>query len=733
MVWGDDVNITLLEKSKNFIAIWVQHKADCSEWLCIGVYGDPGRDENQAIWDRLDQLMEIHDGPACLMGDFNAISSNEKEGGNSSFSTNNREFRQWIHGSGLIDMGYQGPAYTWSNKQGAQTLITERLDRVLVNLQWHQNFPKASIFHLPRFSSDHMPILLRMNSTFRNKPLPFRCEAWWSLDVSFQSLCQNLTPQKELPWPDLQKEFKSRVKKWQSGMKSPPKMLADLESQMAQLNSTPRATANAEKEKEIQEQHQTVLAMNEYYWFQRARVNWILSGDNNTRYFHATAVARKRRNAINAIQSDIGNWVAEPKEITRMFVAHFKSIYRKRATSTISQSFPLELLAQLPKIPSYMTDSLDSDPSELEIKAALMSLCPTKAPGPDGLSAQLLQQNWETFGPSIIKEVKSFFETGVMKAEIARTNLVLIPKLDHAIKVEHFRPISVCNVLYKTISKILTFCLKPFIGDCISPAQSAFVPGRDIAENVILLREVMHSFKMRGYKNQEFCLKADLSKAFDRMDWDYLTEHLPLYGLPPKLTKWILSCVTSATFIIVLNGSGGSFFSPECGLRQGCSLSLYLFILGMDLLSRSLQFEAKKGMLRGVRLGVRSQPLTNCAYADDLLLFGSCTEAEASKIMESLYTFATVSGQKIGPEKSMLWFSKATGDEIRARLAQIMMVPIDAKADFYLGAPILTGRVAYDFLIEKVSSRLQIWKSRVLSQTGRLVVIKSVLQAIPVY
>ena len=213
----------------------------------------------------------------------------------------------------------------------------------------------------------------------------------------------------------------------------------------------------------------------------------------------------------------------------------------------------------------------------------------------------------DIFGPTVSVEVSAFFRTGVMPANIARSNLILIPKSQDANQVGQFRPISVCNVLYKLISKIISLRLKPFIADCISPTQAAFVPGRDISENVILLREVLHSFGLSNYANIEFCLKVDLSKAFDRMDWGYLMSIMPLYGFPPRLVQWIMACVTSAQFSVVVNGSSdGGFFKPECGLRQGCALSPYLFILGMDILSRQLKFLLDNGQLTGVRLDRKS-------------------------------------------------------------------------------------------------------------------------------
>lgn len=215
--------------------------------------------------------------------------------------------------------------------------------------------------------------------------------------------------------------------------------------------------------------------------------------------------------------------------------------------------------------------------------------------------------------------------------------------------MSQYRPISVCNLIYKLISKIISIRLKPFIGGCISTAQSAFVPGRTISDNVILLREVLHSFNMKGYKREEFCFKADLSKAFDRMDWQYLRMVMNLYGFPAKLIMWIMSCVESAEYSVILNGRGDGYFKPECGLRQGCALSPYLCILGMDLLSRHLQYLVNKAGLIGVKLAPRANPLTSCVYADDLLLFGAATTQEAQTIKEVLDTFERVSGQIIGP------------------------------------------------------------------------------------
>lgn len=116
-----------------------------------------------------------------------------------------------------------------------------------------------------------------------------------------------------------------------------------------------------------------------------------------------------------------------------------------------------------------------------------------------------------SFKGVVLAQVMDFFETGHMPSNISRSNIVLIPKIEEPVQVGDFRPISVCNV--------------SILGCALSRAQSAFLPGREISENIILFREVLlllHSFNQSWYRNEEFCLKVDLAKAFDKMDWDYI-------------------------------------------------------------------------------------------------------------------------------------------------------------------------------------------------------------------
>lgn len=153
----------------------------------------------------------------------------------------------------------------------------------------------------------------------------------------------------------------------------------------------------------------------------------------------------------------------------------------------------------------------------------------------------------------------------------------------------------------------------------------------------------------------------------------------------------------------------------------------------MDLLSRSLTNMVEVGLLKGVKMAPSCLPLTNILYADDLLLLGKANTTKASLIKQALEAFSAVSGQQIGPSKSSIWFGNPTSTSDRDQVAGLFEVNQGIISLSYLGAPIATTAQAFDFLIEAVSARLNSWKSKTLSQAGRIILIKSVLQAIPVY
>ncbi|GJY37827.1 putative RNA-directed DNA polymerase [Tanacetum coccineum] len=197
---------------------------------------------------------------------------------------------------------------------------------------------------------------------------------------------------------------------------------------------------------------------------------------------------------------------------------------------------------------------------------------------------------------------------------------------DPLLQVTDYRPISCCNVLYKCISKIITNRIIDGLKEIVSENQSAFIPGRRISDNILITQELMHNYhRNRGPPRCAF--KVDIQKAYDTVDWKFLDYILRCYGFHHKMVKWIMTCVTTASFSICINGDIHGFFKGKRGLRQGDPLSPYLFTLVMEVLTLIIK--------RRVRLSDSFRYHNRC---EDLQLVNVCLvpSIPKSKIVKSL-------------------------------------------------------------------------------------------------
>lgn len=214
-----------------------------------------------------------------------------------------------------------------------------------------------------------------------------------------------------------------------------------------------------------------------------------------------------------------------------------------------------------------------------------------------------------------------------MPPTLNKTFLSLIPKLENPCYAEHFRPISLCNFCYKIITKIFSSRLSPFLNSIISSSQSAFVKNRSIFDSVLITNELFQFFKHKKGKSGWFALKLEFEKAYDRISWDFLSLALTALGFHASFIHWIMCCVTTSSFQILVNGSPSSPFLASRGLRQGDHLSPSLFIICLEFLSLLIDKAVSNKSLVGFK-ACRGAPLiTHSSYADDSIIFLKATHS----------------------------------------------------------------------------------------------------------
>ena len=373
------------------------------------------------------------------------------------------------------------------------------------------------------------------------------------------------------------------------------------ELQCIQENIT--SVEDIRRETEHREQLEQLLHREEISWSEKARKEWDLKGDRNTKYYQAVCRNRRRHNKIIQIKNEEDVWIFDQAQIEQCFCNYFHKLYADTPQYNIEE-IQLQLnCLQIPSLTDQQRNALDQPMEDAEILQAIHQLGPLKAPGPDGIPAAFYQKFWPIVQQDVLHMVKAFFHSGFLLKSLNHTFITLIPIVPTPERVTQFRPISLCNVSYKIISKILVNRLKPLMDGLITPFQNAFVQGRQITDNIILAHEIFEYLKKKGKGKWEFAaLKVDMNKAYNRISWPFLTAVLKTMGFSDRWITWVSQCVQTISYSILLNGSPTGNFKPNRGLRQGDPLSPYLFLLCANILSCALLKQETLKNLKGIKI-----------------------------------------------------------------------------------------------------------------------------------
>lgn len=214
----------------------------------------------------------------------------------------------------------------------------------------------------------------------------------------------------------------------------------------------------------IRKEINDLLDYEEIMWQQRSKVQWMGLGDRNTKYFHTKASERKKKNIISKIMDERGNWRESALEIAKVAVSYFEKLYMTSNPDKI-----LEVVEAIdPKVSAEMNQSLIKQFSRDEVEAALKQMHSSKSPSLDGMPALFYQKYWDIMGSDVVSMVLNALNSNISMADINKNYITLIPKINNPAKMIDFRPISLCNVIYKLISKVPADHLKLVLPQIIS-------------------------------------------------------------------------------------------------------------------------------------------------------------------------------------------------------------------------------------------------------------------------
>ncbi|XP_026396164.1 uncharacterized protein LOC113290791 [Papaver somniferum] len=554
------VQVSVLSSSPQDIFLDVSFSSMIN-FVVTFIYEDNYYITRNLLWDSITDFASFNHRPWVLLGDFNSLLvPSDKVGGASVLPHH-------YLGSGfkIMDLQFSGCFYTWSNFQQDGTMIRPKLDRVMVNVEWIQQFQISKAeFLLPE--KDFMEVVKR----------------GWNIVVRGNPMISLVTKMKNV---------KLEIIKWKnSRFKNMSKQVLQdkerMDSTQLLLQSHPLDHELARRERSYVAEYVKLAKYEESAAKQQSRIKWLDLVDSNTSFFHNSTKERRSRNNILNLYNNENVKLVDDLDIEKECINYYSDLFCSNLPEESSNTSLCNL--------SFNACIQRDDVGELiklvtreEIVASLHSIGYSKAPGPDGFSSHFFKSCWPLVGYDLVVVVQNFFHKSKLLKEVNCTFITLIAKKKNPSCVSDYRPISCCNVTYKCITKIISLRVKKILGGLIIQNQSAFISGISKQDNIMVAHELVRNYH-RSKGTPRCSLKIDLRKAYDTVKWDaifYMPKNL---GFPDTFIKWISMCSTTAKFSVLINGSPYGFFGEKRGLRQGCPISSYLFFQAMEMLSATL-------------------------------------------------------------------------------------------------------------------------------------------------
>ena len=327
---------------------------------------------------------------------------------------------------------------------------------------------------------------------------------------------------------------------------------------------------------------------------------------------------------------------------------HFQGLFSE--TGLKENDLNSEVLFNIPSLVTNETNWELMDPfTEEEIIDVIWSMDPDKAPVPDGFSFKFYRVCWTVIKKDLPRMIKAF----QLKAQIGGCNnstfLALIPKEVNPTTFERFRSISLYNASYKILSKLLDNWIKPLLRKLISPLQGGFIEGRYTLDNVIHVQEAMQSSFQRQEKGM--LIKIDVANSLDKVRLSFLYKVLLSFGFSSAFVNLIKSWTDKPWAAPLINGRPTNFFQATRGLRQGCPLLSFLYILMVESLSRKLSIEKEAEIIPGIKSAIGVDSINHALYAKDSLLLRGASLRMARAFKEILQNFCLITGALINNRK----------------------------------------------------------------------------------
>ncbi|GKB78030.1 RNA-directed DNA polymerase, eukaryota, reverse transcriptase zinc-binding domain protein, partial [Tanacetum coccineum] len=558
---------------------------------------------------------------------------------------NATEFVECVDKFEMEDINMSEMFYTWiQRRRNLELGILKKLEKIMGNNSFIYMFPASFVHFMPYLSSDHCSAVLCMPDVTVQKRRSFRFMNFLTEKSGFKEVVKNnlnidVEGYAMFKLIKRSKSMKKNLRRLNRQNRNVFEKVNFLQTELARvqecLDKDPSNSILREEEMIYANAYKEAAIDEERLLKQKTKIEWLQYGDSNSSYFHNVIEGRISRSRIEVVYDESGNKYCGDS-VANQFVSHFSNFL-----GTCDEVFDIDNADNL------FTKKLDADSSlemikpvtDDEIKEAIFSIDDNKASGPDGYTSKFFKASWSVVGPDVCCAVKEFFVTVKMLGELNATLISLIPKVSTPAKVTDYRPITCCNVVYKTISKVITNRFKFVLDDLVEANQSAFIPGMLISDNVLLAQEFM-----KGY------------------NWDIGVRNCAFKGDP---------------------------------------ISPYLFTLVMKVLNLMIKRQIRRDRRFKFHSGCQKLKISSLYFADDLLMLCHGDMISSSILRRGLDEFSMSSGLYPSMSQSNAFFCNIPSN-VKDEIKLVMPFSEGVLPIRYLGVPLVAKRITNvgNYLIE---------------------------------
>lgn len=374
----------------------------------------------------------------------------------------------------------------------------------------------------------------------------------------------------------------------------------------------------------------------------RSRFQMLTQMDAPSRFFFGLERRNGQSRVMHSIRSKTGQELKEPADIRRRAVQFYAELYKDehKEDKELAASF----YKGLSNISKGSKEKLDKPLSGHELSAALMDMKPGKAPGVDGLPVEFFKKFWGVLGDDFLAVLNESLLDGVLPLSCRRAVVTLLPKKGDLQEIKNWRPVSLLCSDLKIFSKALANRLKDVMGQIIHFDQTYCVPGRSIADNICLVRDIL-DVSVNGDLDLGL-ISIDQEKAFDRVEHQYLWESLEAFGFGTTFIDMIKVLYQDIESVLKINGGLSAPFKIGRGIRQGCALSGMLYSLAIEPMLNMF-----RSRIEGFMLGHDFVQNKISAYADDIMIFIN-SQKDVNNLVSIVHDFGVISSSKVNWGKS---------------------------------------------------------------------------------